>query len=123
MTYVLVAEDDPHIQLLIQRKLETAGYQVRATAEGSEALKMALDDPPRILLLDVMLPGMTGLEICFQVKRQLGSKAPPAIIISARGQPSDVDAADAAGADDYLIKPFSPRDLLEHVEAILAHPR
>ncbi len=119
MTYVLVAEDDPHIQLLIQRKLETAGYQVRTTEDGSEALSMALDDPPRIMLLDVMMPGLTGLEVCFQVKQRLGAKAPPVIIISARGQQSDVTAGEAAGADDYLIKPFSPSDLLEHVEAAL----
>ncbi len=119
MTYVLVAEDDPHIQLLIQRKLETAGFQVRTTADGREALRMALDEPPRLLLLDVMMPGMTGLEVCYQLKRQLGSKAPPVIIVSARGQQSDVDAGEAVGADDYLIKPFSPRDLLEHVESLL----
>ncbi len=123
MTYVLVAEEDPHIQLLIQRKLETAGHPVRTTADGSEALRMALDDPPRILLLDIMLPGLSGLEVCFQVKQRLGSKAPPVIIVSARGQPSDVEAGDVAGADDYLIKPFSPRDLLEHVEALLRHSR
>ncbi len=119
MTYILVAEDDPHIQLLIQRKLEIAGYQVRTTGDGSEALRMALDAPPRILLLDIMMPSMTGLEVCYHLKRQLGPKAPPVIIISARGAQSDVDAGDAAGADDYLIKPFSPKDLLEHVEAIL----
>ncbi len=119
MTYILVAEDDPHIQLLIQRKLETAGYRVRTTPDGSEALQMVLDEPPRILLLDVMLPGQTGLEVCYQIKQKLGKKAPPVIIISAKGQQSDVAAGDAAGADDYLIKPFSPRDLLEHVEAAL----
>jgi DNA-binding response OmpR family regulator len=119
MTYILIAEDDPHIQLLIQRKLETAGYKVRTTSDGGEALQMVLDDPPRILLLDLMLPGMTGLEVCRNVKEQLGNKAPSVIIVSARGQQSDVDAGESAGADDYLIKPFSPRDLLDHVETIL----
>jgi DNA-binding response OmpR family regulator len=121
MTYILVAEDDPHIQLLIQRKLETAGYKVRTTPDGSEALQMVLDEPPRCLLLDVMLPGHSGLEVCRQIKQRLGNKAPPVIIISARGQKADVEAGEAAGADDYLIKPFSPRDLLEHVEAALSH--
>ncbi len=119
MTYILIAEDDPHIQLLIQRKLETAGYKVRTTPDGEEALKMALAEQPRIVLLDVMLPGRTGLEVCYEIKQRLGKTAPPIIIISARGQQSDVDAGESAGADDYLIKPFSPRDLLDHVEAIL----
>jgi DNA-binding response OmpR family regulator len=119
VSYILIAEDDPHIQLLIQRKLETAGYKVRATPDGDEALKMALADLPRIMLLDVMLPGLTGLEICYKIKQQLGRAAPPVIIISARGQQADVDAGETAGADDYLIKPFSPRDLLDHVEKLL----
>lgn len=119
MTYILIAEDDPHIQLLIQRKLETAGYKVRTTPDGEEALRMALAERPRIMLLDVMLPGLTGLEVCHRIKQQLGREAPPVIIISARGQQSDVDAGELAGADDYLIKPFSPRDLLDHVENIL----
>jgi DNA-binding response OmpR family regulator len=119
MTYVLIAEDDPHITLLIQRKLEMAGYKVRATPDGNEALRMVLDETPRVVLLDIMLPGQTGLSVCRNLKQQLGSKAPPVLIISAKGQESDVDAGLAAGADDYIIKPFSPRDLLERVEALL----
>jgi DNA-binding response OmpR family regulator len=119
MTYILVAEDDPHIQLLIQRKLELSGYKVQSTPDGDIALRMALENPPRLLLLDVMLPGQNGLEICRQVKEQFGSQAPKVIIVSARGQQDDVEAGDAVGADDYLIKPFQPRDLLERVEAVL----
>jgi two-component system OmpR family response regulator len=119
MGYILIAEDDAHIRLLIQRKLETAGYKVRTTPNGSEALKMALDDPPRMVLLDIMLPGMDGLEVCQAIKTELAAKAPYVIIISARGSEDDVRAGEAAGADDYLIKPFSPHDLLEHVEALL----
>jgi len=119
MTYVLVAEDDPHIQLLIQRKLELSGYKVQTTPDGDIALRMALENPPRLLLLDVMLPGQNGLEICRQVKEHFGSQAPKVIIVSARGQQDDVEAGDAVGADDYLIKPFQPRDLLERVEAVL----
>ncbi len=119
MTYSLVAEDDPYIQLLVRRKLEGAGYEVRATPDGDAALSMALDCPPRLLLLDVMLPGRTGLEICQEIKARYGGDAPPIIIISARGQQSDVEAGDRAGADDYLIKPFSPKDLLDHVQEFL----
>jgi len=116
MSYVLVAEDDPHIQLLVRRKLETAGYEVRVANNGNDAVQMAFDARPRILLLDVMLPGYSGLEICEKVKAHFGEESPPVIIMSARGQQADVDAGERAGADDYLIKPFAPRDLLEHVQ-------
>jgi len=119
MNYVLIAEDDPHIQFMIQRKLEVAGYKTRCTANGNEALKMALENVPSIMLLDVMLPGCSGLEVCQLVKQQLGAAAPPVIIVSARGDPSDVRAGEAAGANDYVIKPFSPGELLRHVEKLL----
>ncbi|HLY26985.1 MAG TPA: response regulator [Aggregatilineales bacterium] len=119
MTNVLIAEDDPHIQLLIRKQLEVAGYRVWATLDGEEALRHALEQPPDILVLDIMLPGKDGLEICRQVKEHFGAKAPPVIIISARGQEMDVEAGDSVGADDYIIKPFSPRALLEHVQALL----
>ena len=119
MKYVLIAEDDPHIQLMIQRKLELAGYKTRVTANGNEAVKMALEDIPSILLLDIMLPGCSGLEVCQTVKQQLGPTAPPIIIVSAKGDPADVKAGEDAGANDYVIKPFSPGELLRHVEKLL----
>jgi DNA-binding response OmpR family regulator len=79
---------------------------------------LALENKYDLLLLDVMLPGREGLEICREVKTTLGADAPPVILMSARGQQIDVEAGRKAGADDYVIKPFSPRQLLEHVEAI-----
>jgi two-component system, OmpR family, alkaline phosphatase synthesis response regulator PhoP len=120
MSHILVAEDEPHILILIQRKLENAGHTVVSTGNGNEALEIALRDRPDLLLLDVMLPGREGLEICQEVKTTLGEDAPPVILISARGQQMDVEAGVDAGADDYIIKPFSPRLLLERVEAALA---
>jgi len=119
MANVLIAEDDPHIQLLIRRQLEVAGYRVWATPDGAEALSHALEQPPDILVLDIMLPGKDGLEICRTVKERFGAKAPPVLIISAKGQEMDVDAGESVGADDYLIKPFTPHSLLEHVQALL----
>ena len=118
MKRILVAEDELHILLLIQRKLESAGYDVRMTSDGNEALQLALENPFDLLLLDVMLPGREGLEICREVKAVLGSKAPPIILMSARGQQLDVIAGQEAGADSYIIKPFSPSQLLEHIEKI-----
>lgn len=119
MTHILVAEDELHILLLIQRKLESAGYNVITTGDGEHALDIALQDHPDLLLLDVMLPGIEGLDVCREVKLQLGADAPPVILISARGQQVDVEAGLDAGADDYIIKPFSPRVLLERVQNLL----
>jgi two-component system, OmpR family, alkaline phosphatase synthesis response regulator PhoP len=119
MSRILVAEDELHILLLIQRKLESAGYTVLPTGDGNKALQMALDEKPDLLLLDIMLPGREGLEICEEVKTAFGDDAPPVILISARGQQIDVENGLQAGADDYIIKPFSPRLLLERVEAML----
>jgi two-component system alkaline phosphatase synthesis response regulator PhoP len=119
MSRILIAEDELHILLLIQRILESAGYSVIATGDGNKALELALQEKPDLLLLDIMLPGREGLEICREVKASLGSEAPPVILISARGQQVDVEAGLNAGADDYVIKPFSPRLLLERLQAAL----
>jgi two-component system phosphate regulon response regulator PhoB len=117
VSYILVAEDDPHIQLLVRRKLENAGYQVRTVPNGTDALRLALESEiiPRVMLIDVLLPDKNGLDICREVKARLGDAAPPVIIMSALGREADVLAGEAAGADDYLIKPFAPKQLLEHV--------
>lgn len=119
MGRILVAEDEPHILILIQRKLESAGHTVLMTGDGDAALELALSDPPDLLLLDVMLPGREGVDICREVKTRLGDKAPPVILMSARGQQLDVEVGRQAGADEYIIKPFSPRQLLECVENAL----
>lgn len=119
MAHILVAEDELHILLLIQRKLESAGHRVSTTSDGSEALRMALENEYDLLLLDIMLPGHEGWDICREVKTTLGADAPPVILMSARGQLLDVEEGHKAGADDYIIKPFSPRQLLERVEATL----
>jgi DNA-binding response OmpR family regulator len=118
MAHILIVEDELHILLLMQRKLESAGYTLSTAKDGDEALRMALENKYDLLLLDVMLPGRDGLEICQEVKARFGTDAPPVILMSARGQQIDVEAGREAGADDYIIKPFSPRQLLEHVEAI-----
>lgn len=119
MGQILVAEDEQHIVLLIRRKLEAAGYTIVTTGDGKQALDTALNEPVDLVLLDVMLPGMEGLDVCRQIKTTLGQDAPPVIVISARGQQVDVEAGFAAGADDYIIKPFSPRYLLERVQTFV----
>lgn len=119
MSTILVAEDDVHILFLIQRRLESAGYTVVSFEDGRQALDYALEHKPDLLLLDIMLPGMDGLEICRRVKQAYNHEPPPIVLISARGQQADIEAGLAAGADDYIIKPFSPRLLLETIESML----
>lgn len=119
MSYILLVEDDRSLQFLVQRKLETEGYTVRSLADGSEALALALQERPSLLLLDIGLPSLTGFEVCREVKKHYGANSPPILIISTNGQDADVEAASDVGADDYLIKPFSLRDLAERVRAFL----
>lgn len=119
MGRILVAEDELHIVLLIQRKLEAAGYTVLSTGDGKQALDLALNEDVDLMLLDIMLPGMEGLDVCREVKAALGQDAPPIILISALGKQVDVQAGFLAGADDYIIKPFSPRHLLERVQTFV----
>jgi DNA-binding response OmpR family regulator len=116
MSYILVAEDDNDIQLLVRRKLEGAGYTVRATAYGDEAIQLACGERPLLLLLDVLLPRVSGLDVCRYVKGYYETTPPPVIIISANGQQADVDAGLEAGADDYVIKPLVLRELVQKVQ-------
>jgi DNA-binding response OmpR family regulator len=120
MSYILIAEDDRDLLLLVQRKLELSGYEnVWMTHNGEEGLKHALESPPRLMILDIMLPGMDGLTVCSEVKDKLGENAPQVIIISARGQRTHVKEGEDAGADAYIIKPFSPRDLVAKIDELL----
>ncbi len=119
MSYILLAEDDRSLQFLVQRKLETEGYTVRSTIDGAEALTLALSERPALLLLDIGLLGATGFDVCRAVKRYYGAESPPIVIISTNGREADVEAAKDIGADDYLIKPFSLRDLAERVRSFL----
>ncbi len=119
MAKVFVVEDDPYIQLLITRKLQEAGMVVQSASNGADAMVRVLAEIPDVLILDVMLPDRSGLEICRDVKEQLGVRCPPVLIVSANGQAADVRAARAVGADDYLIKPFATSELLESVERLL----
>ena len=106
MTRVLVVEDDPNIADVVGRYLEHEGFAVETFGEGREGLDRALRDPPDLLILDLMLPGMDGLEIC----RRLRALAPvPVIMLTARGDESDRIIGLELGADDYVAKPFSPK--------------
>jgi len=113
---VLVVEDDPNVSEVVARYLEREGYRVETVADGAVGLERALADPPDLMILDLMLPSMGGLEVC----RRLRDTAPvPVIMLTARGEEADRIAGLELGADDYVAKPFSPRELTARVKAVL----
>jgi two-component system phosphate regulon response regulator PhoB len=120
MATVLLAEDDADIRFLVTFKLEQAGHQVTGFENGMKALAAARKHPPDLAVLDILMPGMSGLEVCRQLRRDPATAAVPVIILTARAEKADIAAGFAAGAADYIIKPFSPRDLAMRVKAVLA---
>ncbi len=119
----LIAEDDHDIRELVATKLASAGYQVIAVGDGTAALIELRDRLPDIALLDVTMPGISGLEIISELRDDPLTAAIPIILLSAKSQEFDVENGIAIGAVDYVIKPFSPRELLSRVEAALSRAR
>ncbi|MGH9055781.1 MAG: response regulator transcription factor [Acidimicrobiales bacterium] len=123
MRTVLVADDDRDIRDLVAFKLEQAGYRVLRAADGAEALRMATADPPDIAILDLMMPAVSGIDVCRALREQDETAHVPVILLTARAQERDVQHGFASGADDYVTKPFSPRELASRVQAVLARAR
>ena len=116
---VVLAEDDVDIRDLVQIVLEGLDLSVTAVGNGAEALAACREAAPRLLLLDVMMPLVNGLEVCREIRADPELHDLPIILMTARAQSSDVAAGMDAGADTYIIKPFGPIELREHVEALL----
>ncbi|TFB50267.1 response regulator transcription factor [Cryobacterium tagatosivorans] len=119
-TRILVADDDRDILELVVFKLTQAGYETVAVADGVAALAAIEADPPRLAILDVMMPGLSGIDVLRKVRANEATKDLDVILLTARSRDSDVDVGFATGANDYVIKPFSPRELLHRVNALLA---
>ncbi len=114
--HVLVVEDDPNVAEVLVRYLEREGFETAAVVDGYAALARAEERPPDIVVLDLMLPGLDGLEVC----RRLRASTPvPVIMLTARGEEDDRIVGLEVGADDYVTKPFSPRELTARVKAVL----
>ncbi|TQK44074.1 response regulator receiver domain-containing protein [Streptomyces sp. SLBN-118] len=119
MPRVLIADDDGDIRDLVAFKLTQSGYEVIAVEDGMAALKAARSEPVDVALLDIRMPGMSGLDVCRELRAAPETASLPVILITARSQEGDVETGFAAGADDYIIKPFSPRELSSRVQAVL----
>jgi DNA-binding response OmpR family regulator len=117
---ILVADDDADIRELVLFKLESAGFDVATASDGQEALDAAVADPPDLLVLDLMMPRLTGLEVCAALRGTPATARLPIILLTAKAQDADITRGLATGADDYMVKPFSPRELLSRVQAVLS---
>ena len=120
MARILVCEDEPDILTLIERRLAREGHELLTADNGIDGLRLAVDERPDLVVLDWMMPGLTGLEVCTTLRAHPDARAMRVLMLTARAQESDLSAAYAAGVDEYLIKPFRPSDLQDRVAALLA---
>jgi two-component system, OmpR family, alkaline phosphatase synthesis response regulator PhoP len=118
-SHILVVDDEPDLLELVHYTLTRAGYQVGCVKSGEEALTQVQTRPPDLIVLDLLLPGMDGLEICQRLKRNQQTAAIPIVMLTAKSEEADVVTGLELGADDYLTKPFSPRVLAARVKAVL----
>lgn len=116
---ILIVEDDPDISKLVRLTLEKDHYQVRSVADGHAAFELMQRDPPDLVVLDVMLPTVDGLEVCRRIRQSDRTARVPILMLSARSEEVDRVLGLELGADDYLTKPFSPRELSARVKALL----
>lgn len=116
---ILVVEDEREIAHLIQLYLEKEGFTVHLCHRGDQAVQMAQTIQPDVVVLDLMLPGLDGLEVCARIRQQPGEKDPYIMMVTAKGEELDRIIGLSTGADDYLVKPFSPRELVARVRALL----
>jgi len=125
MARVLIVDDDEFIGQLIQLKVTQLGYEVVRARDGEEGLRAAEAARPDVILLDLMMPRMNGLEMCRKLRAEEWGKEIPVVMLTARAQDRDIERGFAVGATDYLVKPFSPRELQARLRAMMertAHP-
>ncbi len=116
---ILVVDDEEHIVELIKFNLENSGYKVLTCGNGVDAVKLAKVQKPELILLDIMLPGMDGYDVCKEIRRDVEIASTPIIMLTAKSEELDKILGLELGADDYITKPFSVRELLARVKAVL----
>jgi DNA-binding response OmpR family regulator len=123
MTRVLVVDDEPNILLSLEFLMQQAGFEVATATDGETALQRVAEQPPDLILLDISLPGLSGFEVLEQLRAQPEHARLPIIMLTAHGREVEREKGLALGADDYITKPFSTRQLVEKVQALLAQGR
>lgn len=116
---ILIVEDEAEIVQLIQLYLEKEGFTCRTCRDGITAIQIFQEQQPDLIILDLMIPGLDGLEVCARIRQKPGSKDPYILMLTAKGEELDRIIGLSTGADDYMIKPFSPRELVARVRALL----
>ena len=116
---ILICDDDPDLRALVEYRFASAGYEVLSAGDGRTALELALEHRPAVAILDVMMPGFNGIEVTRQLRADSRTERMPVILLTSRTLEADVSSGFAAGADDYVTKPFSPQELLHRVRALL----
>ena len=116
---VLTIDDEDDILRLVRIKLSKAGFEVSTARDGEEGIEKTLAEKPDVIVVDVMMPKKDGYQVVAEVKESLGDQAPIAILLTAKGEEADVMKGLAGRADDYIIKPFSPRELVERIKVAL----
>ncbi len=116
---VVAMDDESDILRMVQRKLEKEGFIVVTAPDGNEGVEKVLVERPDVMILDVMMPGKNGYQVVNEVKEKLGDQAPVIIMLTAKSEASDIAKGLSEGADDYVTKPFSPRELIERIKVAL----
>ncbi|HEX6167075.1 MAG TPA: response regulator, partial [Acidimicrobiales bacterium] len=116
MTTVLVVEDEPAIAEAVVRRLRSEGFDARSVADGRQAVELCRQTKPDLVVLDLMLPGLDGLEVCRRIQTD---RRVPVVMLTARDDETDLVVGLSVGADDYVTKPFSPRELVARIRAVL----
>lgn len=120
MAQILVVEDDPDIAALVAHKLRSAGHDVAVAVDGEAGLAVIRADRPALVVLDWMTPRMNGIEVCEAVRAEPGLAGTRILMLTAKAQEADLERAFAAGADEYMQKPFSTRELVLRAQSLLA---
>ena len=123
MSTVLIADDDPDILALVTFKVKQAGYTLVTATDGAAALAAARETTPDLVVLDVSMPRMSGLEVCRELRADAATAKVPVLLLTARAQEADIEAGFDVGADDYVVKPFIPRELVARIAANLGPAR
>ena len=123
MPTIVVVEDDPDLLEVLKESLAREGYQVKTANNGIDGLKLIKATAPALVCLDVMMPGMDGIEVCRELRADKSLRGLPIMMLTAKGDESDVVLGLGVGADDYVTKPARPKELIARVRALLRRPR
>lgn len=119
MTRILIVEDEPDVLLLLENRVRGAGHDVMSASDGERGLELALSEVPDLIVLDWMMPKLDGIEVLERLRADETGRGIKVLMLTARSQQNDVERAFAAGTDDYIVKPFSSRELIERIAALL----